>query len=654
MPYSNTVRLENSSDYINPSNACIISLSTEILPQETTSDRSNIKIKAHKERYSKMAEDQQSEIVRKPNEQESVEAEGSSKRIQVSLADCLACSGCVTSAEEVLIQQHGTANLNRTLTNLLSSTVPNEKELSKKKLVATIAPQVIADLCVHYGDTNTLVTFSKIFHFLTKSVGFHYVLSTEFAESVSSDMVCAEYLERINENHSSKNAMPLPLLTSACPGFVCFIEKQHPLLLPHLSRVMSQQSITGVIIDSLFGDSVQDSAQSEMYLHVSIQPCYDRKLEASRERNALHTHFVISTIELLDWMEEMNFVPPNYEDAPHNTESIDSTTSQKTYSSEIDKITDLRRLNNAPNWIIIQADLPHPLVSTMMLDESQKGALSDCIDGFLSCTKPGRNQLNLPATYAGEADCSISERMDGSGGYHKDVLLSQWLMHAFISDLRPISNAETKSHCHASIHYRTRRNSNHQEVYILDNSSSDPNPPSNEQLQRLKQSQKFVTIMYGFQHIQNLTRSLNKALSKPDSTENKFIENYSDFIEVMACPGGCLNGSAQSRRKRHSLHDGQNHLRAVERRFYEWKSICASDRSSIGVDRTGQKLIPKTVVLSLASLLANIQTQSHGTGQHEKQTSLNPYAQFFTSYSPPSDTRDTHEKNYLTVNDVAW
>ena len=50
------------------------------------------------------------------------------------------------------------------------------------------------------------------------------------------------------------------------------------MLLPHLSRVVSQQSIAGVIIDSLFGDSVQDSAQSEMYLPVSIQPCYDRKL----------------------------------------------------------------------------------------------------------------------------------------------------------------------------------------------------------------------------------------------------------------------------------------------------------------------------------------------------------------------------------------
>ena len=34
---------------------------------------------------------------------------GADKIAQISLQDCLACSGCVTSAETVLIQQHSTA-----------------------------------------------------------------------------------------------------------------------------------------------------------------------------------------------------------------------------------------------------------------------------------------------------------------------------------------------------------------------------------------------------------------------------------------------------------------------------------------------------------------------------------------------------------------
>jgi iron only hydrogenase large subunit-like protein len=35
-----------------------------------------------------------------------IKSKGENKIAQVTLQDCLACSGCVTSAEAVLIQQH--------------------------------------------------------------------------------------------------------------------------------------------------------------------------------------------------------------------------------------------------------------------------------------------------------------------------------------------------------------------------------------------------------------------------------------------------------------------------------------------------------------------------------------------------------------------
>ena len=87
----------------------------------------------------------------------------------------------------------------------------------------------------------------------------------------------------------------LPLLTSNCPGWICFAEKTHPQAIPYLSTVKSPQQILGVLMKSILQHegSIEDaslhtldtkapSAARRRVLVVSIQPCFDKKLEASR------------------------------------------------------------------------------------------------------------------------------------------------------------------------------------------------------------------------------------------------------------------------------------------------------------------------------------------------------------------------------------
>ena len=64
------------------------------------------------------------------------------------------------------------------------------------------------------------------------------------------------------------------LLCSSCPGFVCYAEKTNSkLLVPKLSKVRSPQQISGLSLKLSKPNSY----------HVTIMPCYDKKLEAVRQ-----------------------------------------------------------------------------------------------------------------------------------------------------------------------------------------------------------------------------------------------------------------------------------------------------------------------------------------------------------------------------------
>lgn len=74
----------------------------------------------------------------------------------------------------------------------------------------------------------------------------------------------------------------LPFLTSSCPGWICYAEKTHGnFILPYISQVKSPQQIMGTLVKDYFAKNVGKSPD-DVYL-MSIMPCFDKKLEASRE-----------------------------------------------------------------------------------------------------------------------------------------------------------------------------------------------------------------------------------------------------------------------------------------------------------------------------------------------------------------------------------
>ncbi|KAK6531489.1 Cytosolic Fe-S cluster assembly factor nar1, variant 2 [Arthrobotrys megalospora] len=112
--------------------------------------------------------------------------------------------------------------------------------------------------------------------------GFDYVLDTAPLLSVCLHLAARELAASLANasNHSNSDSAPkLPILTSECPGFVCYLEKTHPAVLPHLSRLKSPQALLGTLLKSLLPKYVGNDV--DIY-HVAVMPCFDKKLEASR------------------------------------------------------------------------------------------------------------------------------------------------------------------------------------------------------------------------------------------------------------------------------------------------------------------------------------------------------------------------------------
>ena len=195
---------------------------------------------------------------------------------QISLTDCLACSGCVTSAEAVLVSLQSHAEVLNTL------------DTEGTVFVASVSPQVRASIAATYGVSEKEAGW-MIEQLLGGPQGlasggkfgnaFKWIVDTNAMRETS--LVLGA--EEVTESSSTKNGQDpkRPVLSSACPGWICYAEKTHPHVLPHLSHLKSPQALTGTLLKTVLSKSLD--LRPDQIWHVAIMPCFDKKLEASRE-----------------------------------------------------------------------------------------------------------------------------------------------------------------------------------------------------------------------------------------------------------------------------------------------------------------------------------------------------------------------------------
>lgn len=111
-----------------------------------------------------------------------------------------------------------------------------------------------------------------------RRLGFDRVFDTDFSADLTILEEGSELLQRLKEGGK------LPMITSCSPGWINFIEKFYPELLPHLSTCKSPQQMFGALTKTYYAQKA--GIDPEKIFVVSIMPCTAKKYECTRPEMA--------------------------------------------------------------------------------------------------------------------------------------------------------------------------------------------------------------------------------------------------------------------------------------------------------------------------------------------------------------------------------
>ncbi|XP_053958434.1 probable cytosolic Fe-S cluster assembly factor GJ13047 [Anastrepha ludens] len=410
--FSGALQLTDLDDFITPSQECI-----KPIPIEKSKSKTGAKITILEDGYY----------------EETSAGKQKLQKVEITLQDCLACSGCITSAEGVLITQQSQEELLKVLRENVALKSQSASD-GLRTIVVTISPQPVISLAHRY-DLKPEEAAKHLSGYF-RSLGADYVLNTKVADDLALLECRNEFVERFREATSGDAATTpsLPMLSSSCPGWVCYAEKTHGnFILPYIATTRSPQQIMGVLVKQWLAQKI--GVPSERIYHVTVMPCYDKKLEASRE----------------DFYSEAN-----------NSRDVDCVIT----AIEIEQML---AADDKPLHIFPPSDIDSPWSA-----HSQETSM-------------------------------WAHEFSTSGGY-ADHVFKYAAKELFEEDVEQLV-------------YRNLRNPDFREIT----------------LEREGQSVLKFAIANGFRNIQNLVQKLKRGKA-----------SY-HFVEVMACPSGCINGGAQVR-----------------------------------------------------------------------------------------------------------
>ena len=431
--FSGTVKILDLNDYIKPAEECIVLVKTE---------------KTDKKKFKLEKDDFELPDLIKTKK---------NKKATIGLEDCLACNGCITSSETILVQEQSVLNL--------------KKNIGKaKKKIMMISPQCRVSLAEKLNKSEKEI--NGLISNFAKKQGFDYFLDFSIFIEIIQEMEFRNFeklQEKKNElklktNLANKKKLT-PLLCSECPGWICYLEKVlGDKIIPYASEVKTPQLVCSLFLRN-FLKKCGFKELEDIYI-VLISPCFDKKLEAAREEQKnkqVIIDLVLSTEEIYKWMIE---------------EKIDFKD-----DFNFSKILDFD--NFLEKFLLKQT------YSLKYLENS-----------FISCE-----------------DFIIYKSFT-------DLGTSNGYVNYFINRLK-------KKDENSILKNKTKKNL---VEYSLENTKT-----------QISINLAFVS---GFKNIQNLIRKIKM---------NKCVY---DYVEIMACPSGCLNGGGQiigdKLKKKESLENLKN------------------------------------------------------------------------------------------------
>ncbi|MDZ7619576.1 MAG: [Fe-Fe] hydrogenase large subunit C-terminal domain-containing protein, partial [Patescibacteria group bacterium] len=130
-----------------------------------------------------------------------------------------------------------------------------------------------------------------------RRLGFDAVFDTDFAADLTIIEEAHEFLTRLKEG-------PLPMITSCSPGWISFMEKFYPELIPHASTCKSPMGMLSTLAKTYYAERM--GLDPKKVFVVAVMPCVAKKFEAQRPEQAMpdgapYTDAVLTTREAI-WM----------------------------------------------------------------------------------------------------------------------------------------------------------------------------------------------------------------------------------------------------------------------------------------------------------------------------------------------------------------
>ena len=202
--WSGAVKLADLNDYIGPSQACIKPMLPPSSGKAKINAGSMIEVRLEAPDAGTAASDAffglgasssaSAAAAASTSKFSQIRTDAQRRTAKVSLNDCLACSGCITSAETVLIMQQSLEEFYSVLAGTGSvaspaaasdaadasaTAVAPEPIVRPSVFVATVSPQTRAALAVKFG--LSVLQVAKKLTTVLKSMGVHYVFDSAFS-----------------------------------------------------------------------------------------------------------------------------------------------------------------------------------------------------------------------------------------------------------------------------------------------------------------------------------------------------------------------------------------------------------------------------------------------------------------------------------------
>lgn len=132
-----------------------------------------------------------------------------------------------------------------------------------------------------------------------RRLGFDRVFDTDLGADLTIMEEANEFIRRLKGQDG-----PLPMITSCSPGWVSFMEKFYPELIPNASSCRSPMSMTSALIKTYYAE--KSGIDPKDIFSVAVMPCVAKKYEARRPEHRTEdglpmTDAVLTTRELI-WM----------------------------------------------------------------------------------------------------------------------------------------------------------------------------------------------------------------------------------------------------------------------------------------------------------------------------------------------------------------